>query len=93
MYHGGKKNFRRESSEETKNFQLKRSGDGVFDLIFEERVGHVQAVTGDRVTFTQGTGKNPQRECVKHASGSVWLEPTACEKQWKYMLQGKIRDR
>ena len=93
MYHGGKKNFRRESSEELKNFQLKRSGDGVFDLIFEERVGHVQAVMGDRVTFTQGTGKNPQRECVKQASGSVWLEPTACGKQWKYMLQGKIRDR
>ena len=54
MHHGGKKNFRRESSEETKNFQLKRSGDGVFDLIFEERVGHVQAVTGDRdFTFTE----------------------------------------
>ena len=88
-----RENFRRESSEEAKNFQLKRSGDGVLDLIFEESVGHRQAVMGDRVTFTQETEKNPQRECVKHASSSVWLKPTACEKQWKYMLQRKIRDR
>ena len=89
----GGKEFQEGEFRGVKNFQLKRSGDGVFDLIFEERVGHVQAVMGDRVTFTQGTGKNPQRECVKQASGSVWLEPTACGKQWKYMLQGKIRDR
>ena len=87
----GKKreNFRRESSEEAKNFQLKRSGDGVLDLSFEESIGHIQAVMGDRVTFIQGTG----REHVKHASSFVWLKPTACEKQWKYMLQSKIRDR
>ena len=65
--------------------QLKRLGGSVFDLILEERVGHVQAMMGNRVTFTQGTGKIPKagecRTCRKMAGGSVWLEPKACEEQ------------
>ena len=68
----GEKEFqRRESSEEAKNFQLKRFGGSVFDLIFEERVGHVQAMMGNGMTFTQGTGKIPKagqcRTCRKMA--------------------------
>lgn len=75
---------KRESSEEAKNFQLKRFRDSAFNLIFEERVGYVYTGTEDmgctlhrdQVNETPKAGEC--RTWRKIASGSGCLEHRVC---------------
>ena len=88
---------RRKSSEETQNFQMKRAGGRAFGLIIEEWVGYSGTNGGQAVPCTENmvnenTRAGECRTCRKLSGGSVCLEPSVCEKQWKHTLERKVRD-
>lgn len=65
--------------------------------IIEEWVGYSGTNGGQAVPCTENvvnenTRAGECRTCRKLSGGSVCLEPSVCEKQWKHTLERKVRD-